>query len=185
MLAVFPLDTDRACERALDAAIEARAAMWLWNAERRERGDEVLNFGIALHAGDWVHADTVAGFQAEARRSLVVHGNSDPVELRKSLPQREVFEVDNVRLGLIHPYWGREEFPSERLFPDFPEEEVGKLDVICFGHFHVPLDEVVDGVRFVNAGQGYPSFLVPGTLAWIRVSGSEVTVEIEEFAPAD
>lgn len=156
-----------------------------WDDAHAELRRAVRSADIALHAGDWVHADTVAGFQAEARRSLVVHGNSDPVELRQTLPQREVFEVEDVRLGLIHPYWGREEFPSERLFPDFPEEEVGRLDVICFGHFHVPLDEVVDGVRFVNAGQGYPSFLVPGTLAWIRVSGSEVIVEIEEFAPAD
>lgn len=156
-----------------------------WDDAHSELRRAVRGADIALHAGDWVHADTVRGFQAEAQRSFVVHGNSDPVELRQTLPQREVFEVDDVRLGLIHPYWGREEFPSERLLPDFPEDEVGKLDVICFGHFHVPLDELVDGVRFVNGGQGYPSFLVPGTLAWLRISGAELSVEIEEFAPAD
>lgn len=156
-----------------------------WDEAHSELRRAVQTADIALHAGDWVHVDTVAGFQAEAKRSLVVHGNSDPVDLRETLPRREVFEVEDVRLGLIHPYWGREEFPSERLFPDFPEDEVGKLDVICFGHFHVPLDEVVQGIRFVNAGQGYPSFLVPGTLAWLRISGSELTVEIEEFAPAE
>ena len=156
-----------------------------WDEAHTELRRAVRAADIALHAGDWVHLDAVEGFRAEAKRSLVVHGNSDPVDLRKALPQREILEVEDVRIGLIHPFWGREEFPSERLLPDFPEAEVGKLDAICFGHFHVPLDEVVRGVRFVNAGQGYPSFLVPGTLAWLRVSGSEVTVEIEEFAAAE
>lgn len=156
-----------------------------WDEAHPELRRAVRTADIALHAGDWVNADAVEGFRTEAKRSLVVHGNSDPVDLRESLPKREILEVDDVRIGLIHPYWGREEFPSERLFPDFPEDEVGKLDVICFGHFHVPLDEVVEGVRFVNAGQGYPSFLVPGTLAWLHISGSTIEVELEEFAPAD
>ena len=57
MLAVFPLETDRACERALESAAEARAAMISWNAERLERGDDVLNFGIALHAGDVMYGN--------------------------------------------------------------------------------------------------------------------------------
>ncbi|MDH3663102.1 MAG: adenylate/guanylate cyclase domain-containing protein, partial [Alphaproteobacteria bacterium] len=57
MLAVFPLDADRACERALAAAIEARSAMRDWNAARLERGDQALNFGIALHAGDVMYGN--------------------------------------------------------------------------------------------------------------------------------
>ena len=57
MLAVFPLDTDRACERALSAATDARAAMRRWNSERLERGEEALNFGIALHTGDVMYGN--------------------------------------------------------------------------------------------------------------------------------
>ena len=57
MLAVFPLDSDRACERALAAAIEARDSMGRWNAERRERGEAALKFGIALHAGDVMYGN--------------------------------------------------------------------------------------------------------------------------------
>jgi putative phosphoesterase len=156
-----------------------------WEQAHPELARLVRSADLALHAGDWTHLDTVAGFQAEAKRSVVVHGNSDPPELRQALPYREIVEVEELRIGLIHPSWGREEFPSERLLPDFKPEEVGRVDVICFGHFHVTLDEVVDGMRFVNGGQGYPSFLVPGTVAWLRVSGSELTVEFEEFAPGE
>ena len=57
MLALFPLDTVHACERALEAAVEARAAMKAWNDERRERGERALEFGIALHAGDVMYGN--------------------------------------------------------------------------------------------------------------------------------
>jgi hypothetical protein len=156
-----------------------------WEQAHPELRRLIRSADLALHAGDWVHLDAVRGFQAEARRSLVVHGNSDPPELRQAIPYREVVDVEDLRIGLIHPSWGREEFPPARLLPDFPPDEVGMVDVICFGHFHVPLDDQVDGVRYVNGGQGYPSFLVPGTVAWLRVTGSQLTVEIEEFAPAE
>jgi adenylate cyclase len=52
MLAMFPLDTDDACRRALQAALDARAAMAQLNRERTAQGEQTLGFGIALHAGD-------------------------------------------------------------------------------------------------------------------------------------
>ena len=156
-----------------------------WDQAHPELRRAVRTADIAIHAGDWVHLDTVAGFQAEAQRSVVVHGNSDPVDLREALPWRAVLEVEDIRIGVTHPAWGREEFPPDRLFPDFPPEEYGRLDAICYGHLHEMVDETVDSVRFVNGGQGYPSFLVPGTVAWLHVTGATVEVEFEEFAPAE
>jgi uncharacterized protein len=156
-----------------------------WDQAHPELRRAVRSADLALHAGDWVHLEAVRGFEAEAKRSLVVHGNSDPVEVRRALPYREVVDVEELRIGLIHPSWGREEFPSARLLPDFPAADVGAVDVICFGHFHVTLDEVVEGVRFVNGGQGYPSFMVPGTVGWLRIHGRELSVEFEVFAPAE
>lgn len=56
MLAVFPADTDgglgEACERALRAAADACRALGALNAEREGFGEEPLDFGLALHAGD-------------------------------------------------------------------------------------------------------------------------------------
>jgi len=57
MLAVFPLDTDRACRRALEAAIAAEAGMAELNRARVERGEEALEFGIGLHAGDVMYGN--------------------------------------------------------------------------------------------------------------------------------
>jgi adenylate cyclase len=52
MLAIFPMDEARACERAFRAALEAEAGMAALNAERRAAGQDELAFGLALHVGD-------------------------------------------------------------------------------------------------------------------------------------
>lgn len=155
-----------------------------WDDAHDALREAIAGADIAIHCGDWVHLDTVAGFRASARRAVVVHGNSDPPDLRAAIPYREVIEVEGVRIGVIHPAWGGPEFPPPQLFPDFPEDDFGKLDVICYGHIHEPLDTVIEGVRFVNPGQGYPSFMVPGTYALLEIDGGRLRTEIVEFAPA-
>ncbi len=144
----------------------------------------IRNADIAIHCGDWVTMDAVEGFKAEAKQAVVVHGNSDYVEVRKALPYREVIEVDGVRIGVTHPAWGGPEPEPPALLPDFPAAMFGRLDIVAYGHIHVPLNEVYDGMHYVNGGQGYPSFRVPGTIAWIETRpGGLFTVSIEESAP--
>jgi putative phosphoesterase len=132
---------------------------------------------IAVHAGDIVRWDVVEGFRAAARRAIVVHGNSDPVELRQGLPYREVFEVDGLRIGVTHPSWAGPEFEPDVLRGDFPEG----VDVILYGHLHITVNEVRDGVLYLNGGQGYASFLVPGTIAWLTIEDGRPRGEIETF----
>lgn len=57
MLAVFPLDQPDACGRALQAAIEARAAMNALNTRRLEAGLSLTGYGIALHVGDVMYGN--------------------------------------------------------------------------------------------------------------------------------
>lgn len=145
----------------------------------------VVEADVAIHCGDWVGLDALEGFRAAARHAVVVHGNSDPPALRQTVPYREVIEVDGVRIGVTHPAWAGPEPAPRELLPDFPEAEAGRLDVICYGHIHVPMNEDLEGIRFVNGGQGYPSFMVPGTVAIIDTApGGAFEVRIHEFAPA-
>jgi putative phosphoesterase len=75
-----------------------------------------------------------------------VYGNADDAELRATLPERLVVEVEGVRIGLVHipgPRAGRE----ERLAARFPG-----CDAIVYGHTHVPQVELVDGVWILNPG---------------------------------
>jgi adenylate cyclase len=57
MLAIFPLETEQACARAVQAAIDARRAMAVLNAELRAGGEEPLGFGIALHVGEVMYGN--------------------------------------------------------------------------------------------------------------------------------
>jgi adenylate cyclase len=60
MLAMFPLETEQACQRALQAALDARAAMEQLNGRRTARGEQALGVGIALHAGDVMYGNVGA-----------------------------------------------------------------------------------------------------------------------------
>ena len=53
------------------------------------------------------------------------------------------------------------------------------------GHRHGPVSTTRDGVLFVNGGEGYPSFVVPGTIAWLTGEDGVPSVEIVEIAPAE
>ena len=52
MLAIFPMNEPKACERAFKAALDAEAGMADLNRERRAVGQDELAFGLALHVGD-------------------------------------------------------------------------------------------------------------------------------------
>ena len=122
----------------------------------------------------------VEGFLKTSKKGILVHGNSDPVDLRKSLPYVQSIQVEDVLVGITHPAWGGPEFPSAELFKDFDE----KPDLILYGHTHEPLQETIEGTLFVNPGQGYKSFMVNNTLASITIDGSNIRSEIKTIQKA-
>ena len=156
-----------------------------WDEVHPRVREAVAEADVAVHCGDIVRMDVVEGLRAAAKRAVVVHGNSDPPDVRQALPRRELFEVDGVRIGVTHPAWGAEEFEPQRLLPDFTEHGERTADVICYGHLHEPVNESHDGVLFLNGGQAYPSFLVRATMAWLVIEDGVARGEIVEVAPAE
>ncbi len=151
-----------------------------WDEVHPDIRGAVAEADITVHCGDFTRADVVDGVRRDALRAIVVHGNSDPVEIRQSLPYVEVFEVEGKRIGVTHPAWGGPEFDLADLLPDFPEP----VDIIFFGHLHETVNERRDGVLFVNPGQAYASFMVPSTIAVLTVTDGEVSAEIRVVEPA-
>lgn len=100
-----------------------------------------------VHAGDWTDTATLDLLEERARRLIAVHGNNDGPDLRSRLPETARADLDGVRLGVVHetgPAQGRERRCAER-FPD--------LDVLVFGHSHIPWDTVAaNGLRLLNPG---------------------------------
>ena len=129
---------------------------------------------LPIHRRLRVFTKTSPSFLKDAQKGYIVHGNSDPTELREALPYIEVFEVEGVKIGAIHPAWGGPEFPPEELFKDFDDVP----DVILFGHTHVPMNRHIKNVLFVNPGQGYSSFMVDCTIAELTVRDGAVDSQI-------
>lgn len=57
MLAMFPLETDAACWRAVEAARDARRRMASLNERRRAAGAPALRYGVALHMGEVMYGN--------------------------------------------------------------------------------------------------------------------------------
>ena len=145
-----------------------------WNDIHPDMRTLVAECDIAIHCGDIVRQPVVEGFLKSAKRGVIVHGNSDPVDLRESLPYTQVIEVEKIKIGITHPAWGGPEFPPSELFKDFDEA----LDIILFGLTHEPLIQNIGGTLFVNPGQGYKSFMVDGTMAVITIDNDVADAKI-------
>ena len=57
MLAIFPMEEEAACVRALEAARQARRSMAELNVRRAAQGAEPLGYGLALHVGDVMYGN--------------------------------------------------------------------------------------------------------------------------------
>ncbi len=102
---------------------------------------------LVVHAGDWVDIAALDALEARARRLVGVVGNNDHGVLRERLPEYAAFEVEGVRFGVVHETGsasGRET-RCEAAYPD--------LDVLVFGHSHIPWDTTAPrGLRLLNPG---------------------------------
>ncbi len=109
-------------------------------------GDQVLealtHADVALHAGDVTSGQALAELQALAATYAVL-GNNDH-ELTGILPESRLFDLDGVRVALVHDSGSTKGRPA-RLHRRFPEAAL-----VVFGHSHVPIDErgVEDQVLF-------------------------------------
>ena len=150
-----------------------------WEEVHPEIRRLVAGADIAVHCGDYTGMAVVEGMRSSSRRAVVVHGNSDPPELRGAIPYVELIAVEGCKIGVIHPAWGGPEFPMEELLPDFAE----KPDVVLFGHTHETVNERLNGVLYLNPGQGYSSFMVPATIVVLTVDGTDVRAEVQQIEP--
>ncbi|WP_198030716.1 metallophosphoesterase family protein [Knoellia flava] len=101
---------------------------------------------VVLHAGDWVTPRLLDALEERAKRLVGVWGNNDGAELRRRLPEVARVELGGLRWGVVHET-GPKQRREERMRAAYPD-----LDVLVFGHSHIPWDTEHDGLRLLNPG---------------------------------
>ncbi len=101
---------------------------------------------MILHAGDIVSRNVLE--RLEKKNVVAVCGNMDDFEVAEVLPQKRIVSLAGMRIGLIHG-WGAKQGLQERLINRLESE---KLDIIVYGHSHVPFWGEVNGIRMFNPG---------------------------------
>ena len=104
------------------------------------------------HLGDVTSPAIIERLRALRRPLRVVRGNCDE---SPEWPLTLEFELEGLRFLLLH-------------IP--PREPLRGFDVLLHGHTHVPRNEVIGGVRFLNPGCiGRPNKGAPASYAWLDV----------------
>jgi putative phosphoesterase len=104
------------------------------------------------HLGDVISGEIVKRLAALGPRLRVVRGNCDD---NADWPVEETVELGSIRFRLVH-------------VP--PKIAPAGIDVVLHGHTHVPRDEKLGGVRFLNPGTvGRANKGARPSYAWLTV----------------
>ncbi len=106
---------------------------------------------LIVHAGDIVTMDVIQGLQTLAPVHGVC-GNMDLPEVRNSLPQNLLLELEGKKIGIVHGSGGPAGLESRvlQLFPG--------ADVVIFGHSHIAANDASNGVLLFNPGRANESY---------------------------
>lgn len=100
-----------------------------------------------IHAGDFSDVSVLNDLRQYAE-VIAVAGNTDGSDVRAFCQDREVFQFEDVNIGLMHG------FGAPGMVPNHVENSFrGKdVDIVIFGHSHFPLLEQRDGFVLFNPG---------------------------------
>jgi putative phosphoesterase len=111
--------------------------------------DQLRHADLIIHAGD-LTGEAVLEQLSGYGKLIAIHGNADERAVRDRLPAQLDFELDGVRVAVVHdsgPRQGR----LQRLRRAFPE-----ADAVIFAHSHLPLHET-DANSFQIFNPGSPT----------------------------
>ena len=116
---------------------------------------------ILIHAGDMTSVE-VFDYLSEWNLKAV-RGNMDDFKLKSLLPDKRVEEIEGVRIGIMHGRGGPEGIM------DLVLDEFTGVDLIVFGHSHVPVNGMKNGTRLFNPGSLRGRYSYPGSAGIIVI----------------
>ncbi len=127
----------------------------------------IENCDIIVHAGDFTSLECYKVFASTGKLKAVC-GNSDDAKLKNLLPERIKFEVDGVKIGVVHE--GGLSITNTTAVR-YLALEMG-VDVLIFGHIHSPLIEKNDVMLVCPGSPTSPRMADPTVVELIIEKGS-------------
>jgi putative phosphoesterase len=135
--------------------------------------DELSGADMIIHAGDFTGKRLLDALH-KIGPFKGVYGNIDGPEIRKELPEIDIVQAENFRIGLNHPAEGGSPLTLEqRLRPKFPE-----VQAIIHGHSHRTKNDFRDGVLWFNPGSATGKFPAGKKTYGILTISKEIRGEI-------
>lgn len=116
--------------------------------------DEIPHVDMIIHAGDFVEKDIFNKLKA-LKPIKAVYGNMDSTDIHHLISPKEVIQVGKFKIGIIHGHGA----PRDMI--ETVRGEFGDVDAIIFGHSHVPVNMVKNGVLFFNPGSPTDKIFAP------------------------
>lgn len=119
--------------------------------------ETLADVNTILHAGDLVTESVLEELSLIAP-VVAVRGNGD--WYFEGLPDKTITQLGNLKIGITHGYLGKGNSTPQRAFNTFSGDQV---DMIIFGHSHIPYKSFTHGVLMFNPGsptdrRGQPYF---------------------------
>lgn len=122
---------------------------------------------LIVHAGDFSTVEAYNAFNAGGKLKAVF-GNDDTSELKGLLPERLKFEVEGVKIGVVHE-GGLS--VTDTTAQGYLAKEM-EVDILIFGHLHRPLIEKGEIVLVCPGSPTRPRMSNPSVVELIIEKGS-------------
>ncbi|MEO0271035.1 MAG: metallophosphoesterase [candidate division WOR-3 bacterium] len=127
-----------------------------------------------IHAGDFVSEE----FYRFLEKNFLLHavfGNMDEPFLFKILPEKKIFEIENLKVGLYHGT-GAPFGIEKRVLKKFEGDNV---DLIIFGHSHRVFNKKMGNIHLFNPGSVCDKFFsFVNTYGIIEVEGKKFDIKL-------
>jgi putative phosphoesterase len=121
---------------------------------------------LVVHAGDFSTLEAYQAFNSSGKLKAV-SGNDDVPELKKLLPERLKFEVEGIKIGVVHE-GGLSVMDTTSQGYLAKEMEV---DILIFGHLHRPMIEKKDVMLVCPGSPTKPRMSNPSVVELIIEKG--------------
>jgi uncharacterized protein len=108
---------------------------------------ELKEADLILHAGDWQTKEVYEMLSTYAPVEGVF-GNVDGEEMKQLVHEKQIVQAEGYSIGIVHGH-GTKQTTEKRAIAAFEKE---KVDIIIFGHSHIPVLKQVENTILFNPG---------------------------------